>query len=92
MRAGADKIAMQNGEMGGNMKFGESNVGEIDKAARAVLGILFLCTYVGNYVAQPWAYAALVLGLAMVATAAYGSCLIYSLLGISTNSAKGKKK
>ena len=74
------------------MKFGEKNVGEIDKAARAILGMVFLCTYVGGYVAQPWAYAIIVLGFAMVATAAYGTCPIYSLLGINTCAAKGKKK
>jgi len=74
------------------MKIGEKNVGEIDKAVRAILGIACLGIYMGNYVAQPWTYVALVLGFAMVATAAYGSCLIYSLVGINTCAVKGKKK
>jgi len=74
------------------MEFGEKNIGEIDKAARAVFGIIFLGTYVGNYVAQPWLYIALVLGFIMVATAAYGTCPLYSLIGISTCAVKGKKK
>ena len=73
------------------MKFGEKNVGNIDKAARAALGIVFLCMYVGNYVMQPWQYAVLALGLAMTATAAYGTCPVYSLFGLST-CAPGKKK
>ena len=72
------------------MKIGGKNLGELDKAARAVLGIVFMSVYIGNYPAQPWAYAALALGLAMVATAAYGTCPLYSLFGIST-AAKGKK-
>ena len=74
------------------MKIGEKNVGEIDKAARAALGIILLCIYVGNYVAQPWPFVALVLGLAIVATGAYGTCPIYSLLGISTCTAREKRK
>jgi len=73
------------------MKIGEKNVGEIDKAARAVLGIAFLCAYVGDYAARPWIFLALILGFGMVATAAYGTCPIYSLLGINTCTAKGKK-
>ena len=74
------------------MKFGEKNVGDIDKAARAVLGITFLCMYVGSYVAQPWQYVVLALGLAMTATAAYETCMLYSLFGISTCAVKGKGK
>ncbi|MFA6907592.1 MAG: DUF2892 domain-containing protein [Candidatus Micrarchaeia archaeon] len=72
------------------MKFGEKNVGEIDKAVRAILGMAFLSMYIGNYAAQPWLYAALALGLAMVATAAYETCPIYSLFGINTCAAKAK--
>jgi len=74
------------------MKIGEKNVGEIDKAVRAVLGIACLGIYIGGYVAQPWLYVVLVLGFAMVATAAYGTCPIYSLAGINTCAVKGKKK
>ena len=74
------------------MKIGEKNVGGIDKATRALLGIFFLCMFAGNYVAQPWPYIVLVLGLIMVATAAYGTCPLYSLVGISTCAVMGKKK
>jgi hypothetical protein len=74
------------------MKMGEKNVGEIDKAARAILGMVLLCTFIGSYFAQIWGYAALALGLAMVATAAYGTCPIYTLIGINTCAAKAKKK
>jgi len=73
------------------MEFGGKNIGEADKAARAILGMVFLGAYVGNYVVQPWAYAALALGFIMIATAAYGSCPAYSLLRISTCPVKRKK-
>jgi len=73
------------------MKMGEKNVGEMDKAARAALGIAFLCMYIVNYVAQPWSYVLLALGLIMVATAAYETCPLYSALGISTCAVKRKK-
>ena len=93
MREDFDKAVRQRlGTQGGNMKFGEKNVGEIDKAARAVLGIIFLCAYIGSYVMQQWEYVALAAGFAMVATAAYGTCPVYSLFGIGTCEAKGKKK
>ncbi len=72
------------------MEMGRKNVGEIDKAARAILGIAFLCAYIGNYAQPPGGYAVLALGFAMVATAAYGSCPVYSLLGLSTCEAKKK--
>jgi len=76
------------------MKFGEKNVGEIDRVVRAILGLALLSAYVGRYFADPWQYAALALGLLMVATAAYETCPTYSVLGISTCPLKpaGKKK
>jgi len=73
------------------MKMGEKNVGEADRAVRAVLGISFLCAYIINYVAQPWSYIVLAIGLVMVATAAYETCPLYSALGISTCAVKKKK-
>ena len=74
------------------MKFGEKNIGEIDKAARALLGIVFLGAAAGSMVAPPMLYLAVALGLILVATAAYGSCPLYSVLGMDTRTAKGKKK
>jgi len=69
------------------MVIGAKNVGEIDRAARALLAMVFLGAYAGGYVGQAWAYAALALGFAMIATAAYESCPLYSLAGISTRKA-----
>jgi len=74
------------------MKKLEKNIGEMDKAVRALAGIVLLAAYVGKYVAEPWGYAALGLGLVMIATAAYETCPIYTVFGISTRKAAGKKK
>ena len=74
------------------MKIGEKNIGRIDQASRAILGIIFLFMYAGNHVIQPWPYVVLALGLVMVATAAFGTCPLYTLVGISTCAVKGKKK
>ena len=68
------------------------NIGEIDKAVRAVLGIGLLAAYVGRYVAGTEGYVVLALGLVMIATAAYETCPLYALLGIRTRKAKAKKK
>jgi len=73
------------------MKKLEKNIGEVDKAVRAFFGIVLLAAYVGRYVAAPWGYATLALGLVMIATAAYETCPLYALLGISTRKARGKK-
>ncbi len=74
------------------MKFGEKNIGLTDTITRAFLGILFLSMFVGGYVKQPWPYIILALGLIFVATSAYGTCPLYSLIGINTCKVKGKKK
>jgi len=73
------------------MEMGEKNIGDIDTLVRAVLGIALLCAYMINYVAQPWSYVALALGLIMIVTAAYGTCPLYTMLGISTCAVKKKK-
>jgi hypothetical protein len=73
------------------MKIGERNVGDIDRAARAVLAIIFIGAYIQGAVQFPWSYIALLVGLILVGTAAYGTCLIYTLFGLSTCPA-GKRK
>jgi hypothetical protein len=55
------------------------NVGTIDRAARALLGIgLLSLAFTGPQTA--WGY----LGFITLLTAAFGSCPLYSLLGFST--------
>lgn len=68
------------------MKFGEKNVGNVDKAARAVVGIAALYAAVSGMLPPPLNAIAAALAIAMFATAAFGTCAIYSLIGF--NSAK----
>ena len=72
------------------MKFGEKNVGDADKAVRAVVAIALIAAVAGGYVGVPLSYLAIALALIMAATAALGTCGLYSLLGINTCAVKGK--
>ena len=57
------------------------NVGTIDRALRAVLGIVALSlVYIGPR--SPWGY----VGLALLLTAVIGFCPLYALLGMTTRS------
>jgi hypothetical protein len=73
------------------MRIGGKNIGEVDKAVRAIIGIALLAAYVANYLAFPWSYVALAVGLVMIATAAYETCQLYAVLGISTRAKKAKE-
>ncbi|MDD4651860.1 MAG: DUF2892 domain-containing protein [Methanothrix sp.] len=66
------------------MKFGEKNVGKIDRAARIILGIIVLYIFMANMVATPWSYLVLLIGLILLATGIVGSCPLYSILGMNT--------
>jgi hypothetical protein len=72
------------------MNIGEKNIGEIDKAVRAIVGIALLAAYVARYLAYPWEYVSLAIGLAMIASAAYETCPLYTVFGISTRAKKAK--
>jgi hypothetical protein len=74
------------------MKFGEKNVGNEDKVVRAIVAIALVVSVAGGYVGAPLSYVAILLALAMAATAALGTCGLYSLVGINTCALKGKKK
>ena len=72
------------------MKFGERNVGKIDRAIRIVLGIMILG--IGAiYIHQPVSYLFAVVGVILFGTGILGTCCLYSLLGINT-AAKGTAK
>ncbi|HSV94433.1 MAG TPA: DUF2892 domain-containing protein [Spirochaetia bacterium] len=60
------------------------NEGEIDRLVRTVLGVIMLLVgySVGTGV---WQVALYVLGGVMVVTGLTGFCVIYKILGISTN-------
>ena len=71
--------------MGGDrMKFGEKNVGKTDKMIRIAAGLVLMASILIDIVQAPLSYLAFVIGLAMFGTALFGTCTLYSLLGIST--------
>ena len=62
----------------------QKNVGTIDRAIRAVVGIALLAAYFLGAVGGTMGIVALVIGIVMLGTAALGWCPPYSLLGINT--------
>lgn len=62
------------------------NVGNIDRAVRAVLGLLLLGypLVVGGLPLGTWGILAVVIGLVLVGTAAFRFCPAYRLLGMNT--------
>jgi len=73
------------------MKFGEKNVGAIDRMARVLIGALLLAAVVINYFTGLIGYAAIFFGAILVATGLLGTCAIYSAFGFSTCGVKKKK-
>ena len=60
-----------------------SNVGSIDRIARVLIGVLLLAlTALGMIGAWGW------IGIVPIATAAFGFCPLYSVLGLNTCQAK----
>ena len=60
-----------------------SNVGSIDRIARVLIGVLLLAlTAMGTIGAWGW------IGVVPIATAAFGFCPLYTLLGFNTCQAK----
>ena len=59
------------------------NMGQTDRIIRAIVGIVLLIVFF-SMAAGFLKWAALVVGLVMLATAAMGSCPPYGLLGINT--------
>lgn len=66
------------------MKFGEKNVGDIDRAVRVVVALAAFYAYAAGMVAPPLSYLVALVGIAMLATAAFGTCGIYSACNINT--------
>ncbi len=57
------------------------NVGNLDRAARLLIGIALLALTAGGFIG-PWGY----VGLIPLATGIVGLCPLYSLLGLKTTS------
>jgi hypothetical protein len=66
------------------LKIGEKNVGTIDRVVRIVLGIVLIGIFVLNMVSAPWSYLVVLIGIIALATGAFGTCALYSLLGLNT--------
>jgi hypothetical protein len=66
------------------MKFGEKNVGMVDRVIRIILGIILLYLFLVNMVAAPWSYLVALIGLILLGTGIIGSCPLYSMLGMNT--------
>lgn len=66
------------------MKIGEKNVGMTDRVVRIILGIVLIAVFALNMVAAPWSYLVVLIGIITLATGAFGTCALYSLLGMNT--------
>ncbi|OPX65365.1 MAG: hypothetical protein A4E34_02648 [Methanoregula sp. PtaU1.Bin006] len=66
------------------MKFGEKNVGTIDRAVRILAGCILLAGFVLNMVTAPLSYLVVFFGIMWLVTGAIGTCPAYTVLGIST--------
>ena len=62
----------------------KNNMGGMDRGIRAIVGIILLALYFMGTVSGALGWVALIVGVALLATAALGWCPPYSLLGINT--------
>lgn len=74
------------------MKIGEKNMGKADIAVRAVLAIALLAASLAGFLSPPISYLAIALGFVMIITAAYGTCPLYSIIGLNTCNLFSDKK
>lgn len=70
----------------------QKNVGSIDRAIRALVGIALLAVYLLDGIQGTLGIVVLVAGIVMLGTAAIGWCPPYSLLGINTCGVKQDPK
>lgn len=70
----------------------QKNVGSIDRAIRALVGIALLAAYLLGGIQGTLGIVVLVAGIVMLGTAAIGWCPPYSLLGINTCGVKQDPK
>ena len=65
------------------MKFGEKNVGMIDRVTRIIVGFLIIGAG-AKFIDFPLNLIVALIGFIIVATGALGTCAIYSMLGMNT--------
>jgi uncharacterized membrane protein HdeD (DUF308 family) len=56
----------------------------IDRVVRIVLGIVLIGVFALTMVAAPWSYFVVIIGLIALATGVFGTCALYSLIGMNT--------
>ena len=56
----------------------------IDRVVRIILGIVLIAAFALNWVAAPWSYLVVLIGIIALATGVFGTCALYSLLGMNT--------
>jgi len=65
------------------MKFGEKNVGGMDRIVRVPVGLILL--FGGYfYLAPILSYLVMLVGLVMLGTVVFQTCGLYSIVGVST--------
>ncbi|MCT8161886.1 DUF2892 domain-containing protein [Pseudoruegeria sp. SHC-113] len=60
------------------------NMGTIDRALRAVLGLVLLAVAIFGGLSAALALLAALVGVVMLATASFSLCPLYSMLGLKT--------
>jgi hypothetical protein len=66
------------------LKIGEKNVGMIDRVIRIIIGIVLIGVFFFHMVVAPWSYLVLLIGIIALVTGVFGTCALYSLIGIDT--------
>lgn len=61
-----------------------NNVGGVDRIVRAIIGVALIAAFF-MYPDMTWKYVSLIIGLILLFTSVMSSCMIYSVLGMSTN-------
>ena len=69
----------------------KQNVGTIDRSIRTVVGIALLALFFFGGIQGTLAIVVLIIGVAMLGTAAIGWCPPYSLIGMDTCGKQGPK-
>jgi hypothetical protein len=66
----------------------KKNVGSLDKIIRFIIAIIALYVAYNGMVVSPWDYVLYAVAAIMVLTALFGTCPLFSILGLNSNKAK----
>tara|TARA_R110002167_G_scaffold361281_1_gene579433 strand:- start:252 stop:485 length:234 start_codon:yes stop_codon:yes gene_type:complete len=70
----------------------KANIGNLDRGIRASIGVIALAAYFFGAIEGSFAIVLLIVGFAMLGTAAFRWCPPYALLGINTGAGKADAK